>query len=67
MLPFISTIQFEISVASRDSRTYFKDIFELLVDYKISRILKDGLDEVKSPDKLSELLFTTNFVAERKA
>jgi len=66
MLPFITTIQFEIGIASRDSRVYFKDIFELLSDYKISRILKDGLEEVKNPDKTSELLFTTNFVAERK-
>lgn len=66
MLPFISSIQFEISIADRDSRVYFKDIFELLSDYTIYRILKDGLQEIKTPDKISELLFTTNYLAERK-
>jgi FkbM family methyltransferase len=66
MLPNIRFIQFEMGIASRDARLYFKDIFELLSDYKISRILKDGLEEVKSSDKISELLFTTNYLAERK-
>lgn len=66
MLPYIKYIQFEMSVASRDARVYFKDIFETLSDYKISRILRDGLEEVKSPDRLSELLFTTNYLAERR-
>lgn len=66
MLPYITHIQFEMSVASRDSKTYFRDIFNFLKDYKISRILRNGLEEVKTPDKFSELLFTTNYLAERK-
>lgn len=66
MLPNIKYIQFEFSALSRDSRIYFKDIFDLLFDYKIYRILKDGLYEIKSPEKITELLFTTNYLAERK-
>lgn len=66
MLPNIKYIQFEFSASSRDSRTYFRDIFNFLPDYKIYRILRDGLYEIKSPEKITELLFTTNYLAERK-
>ncbi len=66
MLPNIKYIQFEISIASRDARVYFKDIYRFLSDYKIFRILRDGLVEIKDPDKLSEILFTTNYLAVRK-
>lgn len=66
MLPHIDYIQFEMSIASRDARVYFKDIFELLSDFKIHRILKDGLAEIKCPEKIAELLFTTNYLAVRK-
>ena len=66
MLPKIKNIQFEMSSRSRDAGTYFKDIFDYLADYRIYRILKDGLFEIESPDKLSELLFTTNYLAKRK-
>lgn len=66
MLPNIKYIQFEFSASSRDSRTYFKDIFNFLSDYTIYRLLRDGLYEIKSPEKITELLFTTNYLAERK-
>ena len=66
MLPNIKYIQFEFSISSRDSRTYFRDIFNFLSDYTIYRILKDGLFEIKSPEKITELLFTTNYLAVRK-
>jgi FkbM family methyltransferase len=66
MLAHIDHIQFEMSIASRDARTYFKDMFEFLSDYTIYRILKDGLVEIKKPDKIAELLFTTNYLAVRK-
>ncbi|MEK7555866.1 MAG: FkbM family methyltransferase [Patescibacteria group bacterium] len=65
MLPNIKYIQFEFSASSRDSRTYFRDIFNFLSDYKIYRVLRDGLYEIKSPEKITELLFTTNYLAER--
>lgn len=67
MLPNIRYIQFEVSTASRDSRTYFRDIFEYLSDYTIYRILRDGFYEIKEPERITELLFTTNFFAERKS
>jgi FkbM family methyltransferase len=65
MLPNIKYIQFEFSGGSRDSRTYFRDIFDFLSDYKIYRILKDGFLEIKNPEKITELLFTTNYLAIR--
>jgi len=64
-LTSIKFIQFEMSLGSRDARVYFKDVFEYLKDYRIYRILQDGLEEVKSPDRLSEMLFTTNYLASR--
>ncbi len=67
MLLNIKYIQFEFSVSSRDSRTYFRDIFNFLSDYKIYRVLKDGLYEIKNSEKITELLFTTNYLAERKS
>jgi len=66
MLPTIKYIQFEFSTASRDARVYFRDIFNFLSDYKIYRILRDGLYEIRNPEKITELLFTTNYLAERK-
>jgi FkbM family methyltransferase len=66
MLPHIQCIQFEFGIRSRDARVYFKDIFDFLVDYKIYRILKDGLEEIGIPDKMAEMLFTTNYLAARK-
>lgn len=65
MLPNINYIQFEMSIGSRNARAYFEDIFNVLKDYKIYRILRDGLVQINEPDKLSELLFTTNFLAIR--
>ena len=66
MLPNIKYIQFEFSTASRDARVYFRDIFNFLSDYKIYRILKDGLCEITDPEKITELLFTTNYLAEKR-
>jgi FkbM family methyltransferase len=63
LLPNIAFIQFEFSSSSRDSRTYFRDIFNFLSDYKIYRILKNGFFEIKNPEKITELLFTTNYLA----
>lgn len=67
MLPSIKYIQFEFGAASRESKTYFRDIFDFLSDYRIYRILKDGFYEIKDSEKITELLFTTNYFAERKS
>lgn len=66
MLSNIKYIQFEMSTASRDARTYFRDIFNFLPDYTIYRILRDGLYKIESTERITELLFTTNYLAERK-
>ncbi len=66
MLPSIQNIHFEMGMASRASRTYFKDFFEFLSDYKIYRVLMDGLYEITSAETITELLFTTNYLAIRK-
>ena len=66
MLPNIKSIQFEMSVSNRDSKTYFRDIFDTLHEYNVYRILKDGLFQINGPDKMNEILYTTNFLAVRK-
>lgn len=62
----IDFIQFEFGGCNIDSRTYFQDFYYLLKDkYKIFRILKDGLYEIKKYDEMYEIFITTNFLAER--
>ena len=65
MLPNIKYIQFEISLANRESRVYFRDIFNLLKDYKIYRILRNDIKQILAPGKTEEMLFTTNYIAAR--
>lgn len=65
MLPNIKYIQFEISLADRESKVYFRDIFNFLKDYKIYRILRDDIKLVTTPGKIEEMLFTTNYIAIR--
>lgn len=67
MLPDIKFIQFEFAKTSMESRTYFRDLAHYLSDYRIYRILRNGIEEIRNvDDKLNELLFTTNFLAIRK-
>jgi len=61
----IRFIQFEFGGCNIDSRTYFQDFYYLLKDnYKIYRIVKDGLREIKDYKEYYELFITTNFLAE---
>lgn len=63
----INFIQFEFGGCNIDSRTFFQDFFYLLRDnYKIYRILDDGLREIKEYKVIYELFSTTNFLAELK-
>ena len=63
----IRFIQFEFGGCNIDSRTFFQDFYYLLKDnYKIYRIVKDGLWEVKDYKEYYELFITTNFLAELK-
>lgn len=63
----ISFIQFEFGGCNIDSRTYFQDFYYNLNNkYRIFRILKNGLYEIKNYDERCECFITTNFLAQHK-
>lgn len=63
----IKFIQFEFGGCNIDSRTFFQDFYYVLKDnYRIYRIVKDGLREIKDYKEYYELFITTNFLAELK-
>lgn len=60
----IGIIQFELGVCAVDGKYFFKDIFYLLSsNYKIYRITKNNLYEIKSYKEQYEIFLTTNYVA----
>jgi FkbM family methyltransferase len=64
----IRFIQFEFGGTNLDSRTYFKDFYELLSnDYKIYRILKGGLFEIKKYSEAREVFLSVNYLAELRS
>lgn len=65
MLPKIDFIQFEFSFANYNSKTYLYDFFQILSDFRIYRVLKDGLEEIEY-DPRYEVLMTTNYLAVNK-
>jgi hypothetical protein len=63
----IDTIQFEFSEGCIDSRIFFKDFFDLLGrQYRISRILRNGLYPLARYSEDLEIFSTSNFLAERR-
>jgi len=63
----VDFIQFEFGGCNIDSKTYFQNFYYLLKDnYKIYRITKDGLYEIKKYKEEYEIFITTNYLAERK-
>lgn len=63
----IDVIQFEFGGCNIDSRTYFQDFFYLLKDnYRIYRILKDGLFEMPTYKETYEIFITINYLAVKK-
>jgi len=63
----IDYIQFEFGGANIDSRTYFQDFYYLLNEqYKIYRILKNGLFHIEQYKEIYECFITTNFLAVKK-
>lgn len=63
----VDFIQFEFGGCNIDSRTYFKDFYCLLKDnYKIYRILKDGLYPIEQYREQYESFAITNYLAEKK-
>jgi FkbM family methyltransferase len=63
----IKYVQFECGGTNIDARTYFKDFFDLLSDdYRIYRILKTGLFEIKKYSELNEVFLSVNYLAALK-
>ncbi len=65
ILPNIDFIQFEFSYANLNSRTYLLEFFEILSDFRIHRVLRDGIQEIVY-DPRYEILMTTNYLAINK-
>ena len=64
----VSFIQFEFGGTDIDTRVFFRDFYKLLNQkYKIYRILKNGLLEIKNYSELEEIFFTTNYLAELRS
>jgi FkbM family methyltransferase len=62
----IDYIQFEFGGCNIDSKTFFQDLYYLLKDdYKIYRILKDGLFPITQYKEIYEVFSTTNYLAEK--
>jgi len=62
----IKYIQFEFGGCNIDSRTYFQDFWYALKDnYRIYRIVNNGLFEIKEYKEMYELFIMTNFLAEK--
>lgn len=63
----INHIQIEFGGANVDSRTYLKDFWDLLHNnYKMYRIMKNGLYEIKEYKETLEIFFCTNYFFVKK-
>jgi FkbM family methyltransferase len=63
----IDWLQFEFGGCNVDSRTYFRDFFDLLnPQYAIYRLLRNGFALVGSWHETREIFTTTNFIAIRR-
>ena len=64
----IDFIQFEFGVCQVDSRNFFKDYFYLLTPkFRLYRILKDGLVEIKTYNESLEIFRTANYFCVSKS
>jgi len=63
----IDLIQFEFGGCNIDSKTYFKDFYNLLhKQYRIYRILRNGLAEMSEYRETYEIFTAVNYLAKRK-
>ncbi len=63
----VDFIQFEFGGCNIDSRTYFRDFYLMLKDnYRIYRIIKNGLAEITEYKETNELFVNTNYLAEKR-
>lgn len=59
----IGAIQIEFGGCNIDSRTYFRDFWNLLhEDYVVYRVLLDGLYEIEAYDEVLEIFSCTNYL-----
>lgn len=59
----IKSIQLEFGGCNIDSRTYFRDYWNLLnKDFRVYRIVKDGLAEITKYDEKLEIFTCTNYL-----
>lgn len=63
----VDFIQFEFGGTMIDSRDFFQDFWYFLKDYKIMRILKDGLYHIREYSEQIEIFTMQNFLAQRKS
>jgi len=63
----IKAIQFEFGTCNIDSRTFFRDFWNLLSPkYRLYRLVKDGLQPITSYIEYEEVFATINYYAELK-
>lgn len=61
----VDFIQFEFGGCNIDSRTFFQDFYYLLSpNYRIYRIVRNGLYRINSYEETQEIFMTANFLAE---
>jgi FkbM family methyltransferase len=64
----VDFIQFEFGGTNIDSRTYFRDLYNLLSpSFAIHRVLRDGLREIDGYRETWEIFTATNFLAVSRA
>lgn len=62
----VRNIQFEFGGCNIDSRTFFRDFWELLSpNYRLYRVVFDGLAPIERYDERLEQFVTTNYIAAR--
>jgi hypothetical protein len=63
----IDHVQFEFGGCNIDSRTYFRDLWDLLSPrFDLARIVANGVAPVPRYEERYEIFVTTNFVATAK-
>lgn len=63
----IDFVQFEFGACNIDSRTYFRDFWQLLSPhFTIKRVMRDGLVPIQAYNEVLEIFDWQNFLAERR-
>lgn len=62
----INSIQFEFGIAHLVSKVFLREFFEILEDFRIYRILQDGIYEIKYSERY-EIFLNSNYFALKKA